>query len=271
MNKLKTVIIDDEKKAREGLLKMLQKDPLVDIVSVSLNGIQAIEFINKNKVDLAFLDIQMPGIDGFDVLNSIHPSQMPFVIFVTAYDQYALKAFEYHALDYILKPFTDERFYEALAHAKKSILDKNIHENKSKLEKLLLEFQSKISHSENLHDLVRTAENIDKRIIIKTSGKKIILVNLEDIEWIEAFDYYIKIHTINETYVIRESLKNMELRLPSSIFLRIHKSTIVNTKYIKQIVTHKNSEYNLTLTNGDILKVSRSYSDKIKTFILNIE
>ncbi|MDC8002498.1 LytTR family DNA-binding domain-containing protein [Aureisphaera galaxeae] len=267
MHRIKTIIVDDEKKAREGLVSLLQDDPMIEIAEVCKDGLQAIEFLSNNEVQLVFLDIQMPGIDGFEVLNSIPDSKRPVIIFVTAYDQYALKAFEYHALDYLLKPFTDERFHKALEIAKKNIANNSLEENALKLEKLLKEIRNHTMGAETLHNIVSTPNSFDERIVIKTSNKKIVFVYLKDIEWIEAFDYYIKIHTVSETYLIRESLKRMELKLPKDRFMRVHRSTIVNTQYIKEVVSIGNTEYELTLTNGEIRKVSRSYSAGFSDFV----
>lgn len=266
MSKIRTIIVDDEKKARDGLYSLVKDDPLIDVVGICQNGLEAIEQMNNNTIHLAFLDIQMPGIDGFEVINSIKEDKRPIVIFVTAFDNYALKAFDYHALDYLLKPFTDKRFHESLEIAKKNILNNSLKETRSKLNTLINTLNENLNS--NLEsDIINSQDFIDKRLVIKTSSKKIIFIDLDDIEWIEAFDYYVKIHTLNETFLVRNSMKRLEFRLPNPQFLRIHKSTIVNINFIKHLVSIGNSEYELTLKKGDILKVSRSYIKNLNKII----
>ena len=271
MEKIKTIIVDDEKKARDGLISLLKDDTSIDIVMVCEHGLEAIEYMTDNEVHIAFMDIQMPGIDGFDVLNSIPELRRPLTIFVTAFDKYALKAFEYHALDYLLKPFTDQRFYEALAVAKKNVLYNNLEEHNAKLERLLKEVGTTNGSTDATHNLVSTEDTYDERLVIKTSGKKIVFVYLKDIEWIEAFDYYIKIHTTSETHLVRESLKRMESKLPEGDFMRIHRSSIVNAAFIKEVGIIENSEYQLKMKSGEVLKVSRTNRPKIQEFIRNVD
>ncbi len=271
MEKIKTIIVDDEKKARDGLISLLKDDTSIDIVMVCEHGLEAIEYMTDNEVHIAFMDIQMPGIDGFDVLNSIPELRRPLTIFVTAFDKYALKAFEYHALDYLLKPFTDQRFYEALAVAKKNVLYNNLEEHNAKLERLLKEVGTTNGSTDATHNLVSTEDTYDERLVIKTSGKKIVFVYLKDIEWIEAFDYYIKIHTTSETHLVRESLKRMESKLPEGDFMRIHRSSIVNAAFIKEVGIIENSEYQLKMMSGEVLKVSRTNRPKIQEFIRNVD
>jgi two-component system LytT family response regulator len=210
------------------------------------------------------MDIQMPEINGFDVLSNIRLEPLPLVIFVTAYDQYALKAFEIHAIDYLLKPFTDERFYQALRFAKDQLSNTSDVGINGKLSSLLGKY---ISDQNADSDRLINEGMGSQRMVIKSSGK-IIFLKLEDIHWVEAFDYYIKIHIDEKFYLVRESMKHMELRLPSDRFIRIHKSSIVNLEKIQEMEHLNNSEYLIKLQNGTQLKVSRSYRKNLD-FILN--
>jgi len=265
MEKIKTLIIDDEKEAREGLYILIDKDPEIDIKGTAKNGIEAIKLISEVQPDLIFLDIQMPGVNGFEVLNSVDVNPMPFVIFVTAFDEYALKAFEVHALDYLLKPFSDERFFDALDKAKKQIRANQVQQMNSKVEELIVDYVSRI-HYELGAEWMNNKREVEDRFLIKHSGK-VIFIDLKDLIWIEADGYYIKLHTTDKSYLVRKSMKQAEKLLPSRLFMRVHKSSIINKRYIKEIEPHFNGEYYISLNNGSSVKVSRSYKDVVKDFI----
>ena len=261
MSKVKTVIVDDEKKAREGLQTLVAEDSDILLVKTCKNGVEAVEFLKKHSCDLLLLDIQMPAVTGFEVLKSL--DRPPFTIFITAYDQYALKAFEHHALDYLLKPFTNDRFFEALNRAKKLIKGQNSVSNKRLNQ--LLDYIHKDNDEESL---IHSGNENPERLVIRSNGK-IILLQSQQIERIEADDYYIKIHLGNVQYMIRESLKKIHERLPAS-FLRIHKSTLVNTNFIKHLEHLQNAEYMLSLESGVTVKVSRTYKNDLDRFLENL-
>lgn len=255
---LKVLIIDDEEEAREGLRVMVEQLEDTALLGMCKNGLEAIGEIIRLKPDLVLLDIQMPEINGFEVLNSLAPSQLPAVIFVTAYDQYALKAFEVHAIDYLLKPFTNERFYKAMTHARAHFQKQTI---QNRLEKLLQSYQQEQGESmENtlISDKKEAESPQAQRLIVKSSGK-IHFIPYEEIHWIEAYDYYIKIHVKDRYFLVRESMKRMEQRLPASLFARIHKSSIIHLNQIKELEPHFNGEYMVHLKNGNKLKLSRNY------------
>lgn len=266
MLKIKVVIVDDELEAREGVRFLLEKQAEFEVIGECKNGIEAIELIKQQQPDLVLLDIQMPGVNGFEVLNSLNRNNLPAVIFITAYDEYALKAFEVHALDYLLKPFTDDRFHNAVAHAKEYLKGKNVPSENQKLTKFLNQYDQKSSGEDNNY-VIDVPEGNNKifsgRLIIKADGK-IHFVPLKEIIWVQAFDYYIKVHIAGKFYLVRESLKKMEASLPATTFLRIHKSSIVNMGYVKEFTPHFNNEFIVTLTNGEKLKTSRNYKDKLK-------
>jgi two-component system, LytTR family, response regulator len=256
MKKIKIIVVDDEEEAREGIKQLLAEDSEIELLSVCKNGLEAINEINRSTPDLVFLDIQMPEINGFDVLNSIKIKPLPMIIFITAFDQYALRAFEIHANDYLLKPFTDERFYQALEFAKNQIRNASIDNINRKLTSILTNYVN--NNSEKDSDRLINENSGLNRMIIKSSGK-IYFIQLDDISWVEAFDYYVKIHVKDKFYLVRESLKKMESKLPGDKFIRIHKSTIINMDYVRELEPHFNGEFIVKLNNEKQLKVSRSF------------
>lgn len=261
MQKIKTIIVDDEASAREGVQFLLQKDTDIEIIATCKNGIDAIDAINNFSVDLMFLDIQMPMIDGFEVLRSVAQKRLPEIVFTTAYDQFALKAFEVHALDYLLKPFTDARFSESLVQAKRIIDNRNIKEDRQELLKII---SNKTSLNNKDTELIEQTGNIEiNRLIIKEAGQVNFII-LNDILWIEAYDYYVKVHVKGRYHLLRKSMKHLEEILPKDHFARIHKSSIVNLQYIQHIKRLGNGEYEVHLESGDNIKVSRSYNKAIK-------
>ncbi len=243
MKRIRCLIVDDEKEAREGLQLMLKSREAFEVLALCKDGIEAISKINALRPDLIFLDIQMPEINGFEVLASIE-RPLPTVVFVTAYDQYALKAFEVHALDYLLKPFDDRRFESALDNIRK-----HLNAGRERLDRFIS--QHKIDQSES--GII--GEVSDSRLVFKTDGK-VIFRTFPEIIWIEAYDYYIKIYDTLRMYVIRDSLKNMSKRL-NERFVRVHKSAIVNLDHIQQIETVKSESF--VVLNGNYrVKVSRN-------------
>lgn len=249
---IRVLIVDDEKEAREGLESLLEGN--VEIVAACKNGIEAIDALQQHKIDLMFLDIQMPGVDGFDVLRSVPPERTPVVIFTTAYDQYALKAFDVHAVDYLLKPFSDSRFHEALALGIEKVAGKQ-QKDRTGLEKLL----SNAPSSE-------VDQTISKdRLVIKDSGK-IHFIPLSAITWVEAYDYYVKIHTRERFFLQRKSLKKMQSMLPEN-FIRVHKSSIINVDYVVSIQRSSKGEMLIDLGSEEGVRVSRSYRDVVENLL----
>ena len=253
------LIVDDEEEAREGLKVMIDQYPQGNLLGAAQNGLEAIQMIVELKPDVVLLDIQMPEINGFDVLNNINSSHPPFVIFVTAFDSYALKAFEHHAIDYVLKPFTNDRLFRALDHAKEMVNQKMIN---SKLENLLLDYQKNRLEDEG-DALITKISSSDQKLVVKSSGK-VHFIPYREILWVEAYDYYIKIHVSDKYYLVRQSLKNMEHKLPGKLFYRVHKSSIVNAKFIKDVISKSNGDYELVLSSGTAINMSRNYNSCLK-------
>ncbi|MEO9484903.1 MAG: LytTR family DNA-binding domain-containing protein [Ekhidna sp.] len=253
MKKIETLIVDDEKKSRDGLVHLLLAEKNIELIDVCKNGLEAIESIEKNRPALLLLDIQMPGISGFDILKSI--SYKPVTIFITAYDQYALKAFEVHALDYLLKPFTDTRFKEAMTNAIDLIRNNQEKQSIDALKRLIDTLEQTTNSNETIHSSYKT-----NRLVIRVDGR-IELIDFEKIIWIEAYDYYIKIHA-SKTFIIKDSLKSINQSLPD-FFLRVHKSSIINLKYLQNLEPIGHSEMIANLNGNLKIKVSRSYKDEL--------
>jgi two-component system LytT family response regulator len=249
VNKMRTLVVDDEPMARERVMSLLQHEPDVEIVGECSDGTQAVAAIHDRTPDLVFLDVQMPGLDGFGVISAIGAERMPIVIFVTAYDEYALKAFEVHALDYLLKPFGKDRFQETLRHARASLERRRAGD----LGRRLLALVSDIKPEPPKFD----------RLVVK-SGGRVFFLRSEDIDWIEASGNYVRLHLAEESHLFRETMNRMEARLDSRRFVRIHRSRIVNTERIKELQPWFNGEYVVILRNGARLPLSRGYRDKLQ-------
>jgi two-component system LytT family response regulator len=245
---IRVCIVDDEPIACRRIQRLLKDDVGIEIVKICNNGEQATDAIRKLSPDLVFLDIQMPGMDGFEVLKSLQNEHIPHVIFVTAYDRYAIQAFEVHALDYLLKPFDTERFEEALTRAKAQIdQDRNRSLNKG-LYALLEE--------------MKTPPRYLERLVIKASGR-VFFLKTEEIDWIEAQGKYVSIHTGKEEHLVREGMNTLESELDPRKFVRIHKSTIVNVDRIQQLQTWFHGDYRVILHNGTTLTLSRRYRQRL--------
>lgn len=259
---IRTIIVDDEPKARDGLGLLLGQQKEIEIIAKCENGISAIRNIDELKPDLVFLDIQMPKVNGFEVLNSIN-YKVPYVVFVTAYDEYAVKAFEINAQDYLLKPFTDERF--------QSVLDLAIHNlqadnNQNELiEKVVTSYLSNQQKDEDMEQLINPVKGWNK-ITIKNRGR-IIFIDYSDITWIEGYDYCVKVHASTKTHVVRVTLKELEKKLDAHRFLRVSKSALVNMEYVNEIQTYGNSDLLVIMKDQSKIKVSKSYKSNLEKYI----
>ncbi len=255
MRKIKTIIVDDEPDAREGLALLVADHPALELQASCKNGLEALDYLHSNAVDLMFLDVQMPVLSGFEVVQNIVPSRMPLVVFVSAYDAYALKAFEVNALDYLLKPCTDERFGEMVFKVKGKIKDQQ-------MAAIGKEVTQQKEHLQQGSVLTPGALNC---LPIKINGRTKLL-QYSEIFWIQAYDYYVKIHVKGHVHVVRDSIKRLSEVLPVAQFSRVHKSSIVHLQKIQDIVKLGNGEYKLTV-EGQEIKVSRSFNHAIKNLL----
>ncbi|HEY0048783.1 MAG TPA: LytTR family DNA-binding domain-containing protein [Pyrinomonadaceae bacterium] len=245
---IRTIIVDDVDLARERI-KILLDDAEIEIVGEAANGREAIEAIRDLQPDLVFLDVQMPQIDGFDVIETIGVEKMPAVIFVTAYDEFALRAFEINAVDYLLKPFGEERLKKAVERARREIQRAEpAAEIEARLRRLLKE--------------VKTEPKYLKRIPVK-SARGATLVSTGEIDWINSAGHYLEIHAGRETHLVRERLSQIEQKLDPEIFIRIHRSIIVNLDRIKSLHPLFNGDHLIILQNGQELNLSRTYHEKL--------
>jgi two-component system LytT family response regulator len=247
--KIRTLIVDDESLARERLRQLLQSEPEIELVGECADGQEAVVVIQKQSPDLIFLDIQMPELDGFGVLQAVTVEPPPVIVFVTAHDKFALRAFEVHAVDYLLKPFDRERFQKALSRA----LDRVKHRESSGQN----EAQAAV-----LTKLKRPSKPLE-RLAVKTGGR-VIFVKLADIDYIEAAHNYVELHVEKQSHLLRETVNSIEARLPADKFVRISRSVIVNIERVKELQPLFYGEYTVTLQNGVRLTLSRRYRDKLQ-------
>jgi two-component system LytT family response regulator len=252
--KIRTVIVDDEELGRDRIQSLLELQPDVEIIGVCADGASAVETIDRTQPDLVFLDVQMPGMDGFEVVENLEPATAPAIVFVTAHDGHAIRAFEIHALDFLLKPFDQARFEKALERARGRISRDQSHEP-------VIDPRI-VSLLEELHEERKYSE----RLIVKSSGR-VFFVRTDEIDWVEASGNYVKIHTKSDAHLLRESMKNMEGKLDPRTFVRIHRSAIVNIDRIKELEPWFHGEYIVILRDGTRLTASRVFSDRLSALI----
>ena len=227
---------------------MLASDPAIEIVAECANGEEAIEAIQHYSPDLIFLDVEMPGIDGFGVLEALPPDRMPAVVFVTAYDQYAVRAFEVYALDYLLKPFDQERFDKTLKRAKDQIANEKSDALSERILRAIEDIKTKPVHLE--------------RLVIKVNGH-VFFMKTEEIDWLEAEGNYVRLHSGKESYLLRDTISALESQLDPKKFIRVHRSAIVNVDRISELQPWFHGEYRIVLREGVQLTLSRTYREKL--------
>jgi two-component system LytT family response regulator len=249
--KIRTLIVDDEPLAREWVRNGLQEEADVEIVAECGDGFEAVKAVTELKPDLMVLDVQMPGLDGFGVLASLEPQDLPAVIFVTAFDRYALKAFEAHAVDYLMKPFSSERLHEALERARAEVDRSSSRDLKAALNALLEDIQRERAYPEWL--------------LIKKDDRSVFL-RVADIDWIESSRNNVRLHVGKEIYIFHETTSGIEAKLDPKKFFRIHRSTIVNIEKIKEMHPWFNGDYAVTLKDGTKLTLSSTYRERLKEF-----
>jgi two-component system, LytTR family, response regulator len=251
LNLIRTLIVDDEPLARERLRTLLAQESDIEIVAECADGVSAAEAIGEHAPDLVFLDVTMPELDGFGVLEQVGPAAMPAVIFVTAYDHFAVQAFTAHAVDYLLKPFDEERFRTALQRARVTLRARATADVDTRLAALLSDLQ-RPKHLERL--AVR-------------SGGRIVFIRTDEIDWIGAEGNYARIHTGGRAHLLRETMNSLETKLDAERFLRIHRSTIVNTESIAELEPLFQGDYVVILRDGTRLTSSRGYRSNLQAFM----
>lgn len=245
---IRAVIVDDELLGRTVIREMLRRDADFSVVGECSNGHEAVAVIHAERPDLIFLDVQMPEVDGFEVLAALDAERLPLVIFVTAYDQYAVSAFEVHAVDYLLKPFDRERFGKALQRAKLQLQREQPADVSQRILALLEEQRAKPKYLE--------------RLVIKTNGR-IFFLKTEEIDWISAEGNYVNLHVKKDSYLLRETISGLESQLDPQRFARIHRSQIVNLDRVRELRHWSHGEYQVVLHDGTELMLSRSYREKL--------
>jgi two-component system LytT family response regulator len=248
--KIRTLIVDDEPLARERVRSLLNEQPGVEVIGEAQDGDQAVQAILRESPDLVFLDVQMPEKNGFDVIQAVGADRMPAVVFVTAYDQHALKAFEVHAVDYLLKPFDRERFEGAVDRARRQLENADTGVLKHQLQRLVAQ-------------LTPATAPRQERLIVKTGGR-LFFLRADEIDWIEAAGNYVRLHVGKEAHLLRETMNAIEARLDPNQFLRIHRSRIVNMERVKELHPWFNGDYAVILRDGTKLMLSRGYRDRLQ-------
>src|SRR5688500_11093353 len=265
--KLRTLLVDDEALSRRGLELRLRVASDIEIVGQCSNGREALAAIREQKPDLVFLDIQMPGLSGFDVLAELQPHELPMIVFVTAYDRFAVQAFEARAIDYVLKPVDDTRLAATLNHVRELTEQRAAVAERNQLVHLLAELRGSGE--------IEPGETTDHReshpqtpgwLPIR-NGRETVRVPVQAIEWVDAAGDYLCIHADGHTHILRATMREMENLLDPRLFQRVHRSTIVNLTRVKSLRAHMNGEYFLKLDGGQELKLSRTYRDKVEYFL----
>jgi two-component system, LytTR family, response regulator len=254
MSPIRTLIIDDEPIARRGIRRLLRNEPDVEIVKECTNGREAVSVIKRESPDLVFLDVQMPLLDGFGVIAELSPDEIPEIVFITAYDEYSIRAFEVNALDYLLKPIDPERFRKTMARTRKR-LGTQQPELEQKLTELLRSLENGRKHAQT---------GSLERLAIREAGR-VHFVNVDEISWISAEGNYIKIHAGRTAHLLRETMDGIEAKLSSREFVRIRRSTIIRTSEIKELRPLINGEYSVLLRNGTELTSSRRNRKHLET------
>lgn len=250
---VRVLIVDDEELARQRLQRLLAAEKDVEVIGEASDGVQAVESIRRLMPDLVFLDVQMPEVDGFAVLERLRPRPAPAIIFVTAHDDYALRAFDVHAVDYLRKPFDAARFKEAFARARQRLAGSGAADQARKIDALLAQVEAQPPRSR-------------ERLMVRTDGR-LYFVRIDDIDWIEAAGNYVKLHVGRDTHLMRETMMGIEKMLDPTRFLRIHRSAIVNLDRVREMQPWFSGEYTVILRDGTQLRLSRVYRERLESWM----
>jgi two-component system LytT family response regulator len=248
---IRALIVDDEPLAREWVRSAVAEDPELEVLGECGNGFEAAETIRRLKPDLVFLDVQMPGLDGFGVLEALSPEEIPAVVFVTAFDQYAVRAFEAQAVDYLMKPFSKERVEEAVRRVRELVKGRSLDDFRESISRLV--------------EKIRRDRSFPEWVLLKAEGKNV-FVKVRDIDWIESSRNNVRIHVGPTVYLLHETTSAIASRLDPKKFLRIHRSSIVNIERIRELHPWFNGDYAVILRDGTQLTLSASYRDRLREF-----
>jgi two-component system LytT family response regulator len=260
--RIRTLVVDDEPLAREGILGLLSDDPEIEVVGTCADGREALAALRRLRPELVFLDVQMPEMDGFEVLEAAGEGVAPVVVFVTAFDQYALRAFEMHAVDYLLKPFDDERFDKALQRAKTQVRQEHADSLSRRLLAMLETYRGAVPEE----GAAPAEGRYLTRLAIRSSGR-VVFLRTEEIDWIGAADYYVELHAGGKAHLLREPMARLEEKLDPTRFLRIHRSAIINVDRVREVRTSPLGERFVLLADGTKLKLSRGRRDKLQVLM----
>jgi two-component system LytT family response regulator len=249
---IRTLIVDDEPLPRERIRTLLAEFPAVEVIGESRDGQEAVQNILSKRPDLVLLDIQMPELDGFDVIQAIDPYHLPAIIFVTAFDEYAIRAFEVNAIDYLLKPINAARFEKALTRA----LERLAQTDTCEADRRLLDFVERL----------RAERQYASRFVVR-SGSRLSFVRACDVDWLDVADNYVRLHVAGREHLVRDTLKSVEAQLNPEIFLRVHRSIIINLDRIEAVEPYTHGDYLLTMKDGTKLTTSRSYSERLRRLL----
>jgi two-component system LytT family response regulator len=250
MNPIRLLIVDDEPLARAGVRRLLEDDDVIEVIGECADGAEAVVAILDQQPDAVLLDIKMPELNGLDVVRTIGVARMPLTVFITAYDEHALRAFELHAVDYLLKPFDDERFTQTIQRLKSVFQTRAAARLSEKLLNVLQDTQPK-------------GPRHLTRIVIRADGRTVLL-KVADVEWIEAADYYARIHSGGKSYLLRETMNELEAKLDPEVFFRVHRSAIVNLEKVKEIQPYTRGEHVVIMSGGAKVRLSRGRREKLE-------
>jgi two-component system LytT family response regulator len=266
---IRAVIVDDEPLARRGIRARLERAGGYAVVAECASGREAIAAIREHEPSVVFLDVQMPGIDGFGVIEAIGADHMPIVIFVTAYDAHALRAFEAHAFDYLLKPIDDDRFATTIDRARRRVVERQESEVARRLAALMRDLRPALDGADKddprRSEASESATTIPGNRIVVKDRDRLLFIDVGDIDWIGADGDYVRIHTSGKSHLVRDTMAAMEQRLDPSAFVRIHRSAIVNASRIKELRPYSSREYAVILRDGTRLRLSRRYRDRLRS------
>jgi two-component system, LytTR family, response regulator len=266
---IRTLIVDDEVLSRRGIEIRLRAATDFQILAQCANGREAVAAIQQYQPDLMFLDVQMPGISGFEVLAHVPRESMPLVVFITAYDQYAIQAFEARAIDYLLKPIDDVRFAAALMRVREHMRARSASAQRDRLLEIIADITGcgELALDELLVHGRKAIEGRHPEVLPIRQGRETVRVPIASIQWVDAAGDYMCVHASGDTHILRGTMKELEELLDPKLFQRVHRSTIVNLRLVKSLRAHMNGEYFLTLEGGHELKLSRTYRDKVEYFL----